>query len=171
MAINKIEKFNLEESAYNLRQAGKSYRDIASELSGTSGTRITPNTVKRFFDTHDDLREELIQNIIERNDTIIATSIAQSFDINSYRIRLTSVLMELLNKKMAGEYQDGKEIAALAKEIREGLNDMNDLSASYFKNTDIEKSRQDNKEYLKCMSYDDLCTLESILISATSPDT
>ena len=101
MAINKIEKFNLEESAYNLRQAGKSYRDIASELSGTSGTRITPNTVQRFFDTHDDLREELIQNIIERNDTIIATSIAQSFDINSYRIRLTSVLMELLNKKMA----------------------------------------------------------------------
>jgi len=124
MAINKIEKFNLEESAYNLRQAGKSYRDIASELSGTSGTRITPNTVQRFFDTHDDLREELIQNIIERNDTIIATSIAQSFDINSYRIRLTSLLMELLNKKMAGDYPDGKEIAALAKEIREGLNDM-----------------------------------------------
>lgn len=124
MAINKIEKFHLEESAYNLRQAGKSYRDIAIELSGTSGTRITPNTVQRFFDTHDNIREEIIQDIIERNDTIIATSIAQSFDINSYRIRLTSVLMELLNKKMAGDYQDGKEIAALAKEIREGLNDM-----------------------------------------------
>ena len=124
MAINKIEKFHLEESAYNLRQAGKSYRDIASELSGTSGTRITPNTVQRFFDTHDNIREELIQNIIERNDTIIATSITQSFDINSYRIRLTASLMELLNKKLTTDYQDGKEIAALAKEIREGLNDM-----------------------------------------------
>lgn len=124
MATNSIEKYHLEERAYDLKQSGKSYSEIAKILSETTETKITKSSVFRFFDTHDNIRDELIQNIIERNDTIITQSIAQSFDINSFRIRLTSSLMELLNKKMVGDYQDGKEIAALAKEIREGLNDM-----------------------------------------------
>lgn len=127
MAVNKIEKFHLEEHAYTLRQSGKSYRDIADTLSGTSGTRITHNTVSRFFDTHDNIREEIIQDIIERNDTIIAKSITQAFDISAFRIRLTSSLMELLDTKLKEPYKDGKEIAALAKEIREGLNDMDQI--------------------------------------------
>jgi hypothetical protein len=131
MAINKIVKYHLEEQAYNLKQAGKSYRDIAETLSGTSGTRITPNTVQRFFDTHENLRDELVQDIIDRQDTIIATSISQTLDVNAFRIRLTSSLMTLLEDKLKEVgYKDGKEIAALSKEIREGLNDMDPIIQS-----------------------------------------
>jgi len=125
MAINKVVKFHLEEQAYTLRQSGKSFRDIADILSGTSGTRITHQSVDRFFQEHTNLRDEIIQDIIERNDTLIATSISQSLDITAFRIRVTHSLVGLLDAKLKEEgYKDGKEIAAIAKEIREGLNDM-----------------------------------------------
>lgn len=127
MAINTIEKYHLETRAYDLKTAGKSYAEIAETLSETTNKKITKSSVYRFFDTHDNIREEIIQDIIERNDTIIAKSIIQAFDISAFRIRLTSSLMELLDTKLKEPYKDGKEIAALAKEIREGLNDMDQI--------------------------------------------
>ena len=127
MAINAVEKFGLEQLTYDLKNSGKSYAEIAETLSETAGAKISKSMVFRYFESHENVREEIVQNIIDRNETLVATSMAQSLDVNAMRIRLTSSLMALLDTKLKQPYQDGKEIAALAKEIREGLNDMDPL--------------------------------------------
>ena len=127
MAINAIEKHGLEQLAYDLKNAGKSYSEIAETLSETTGTKITKSSVYRYFDTHTNIRDEIVKDIIDRNETLVATSMAQSLDTNAMRIRLSASLMALLEKKLNAEYVDGKEISALAKEIREGLNDMDEV--------------------------------------------
>jgi len=63
---------------------------------------------------------------------------AQSLDVNAFRIRLISSLMTLLDTKLKQPYQDGKEISALAKEIREGLNDMDQTLTPLFSSGSID---------------------------------
>ncbi|WP_319580513.1 hypothetical protein [uncultured Methanospirillum sp.] len=121
MAINAIEKHNLESLAYDLKNSGKSYAEIAETLSETAGAKISKSMVFRYFESDENVREEIVQNIIDRNETLVVTSMAQTLDVNAFRIRLTSSLMALLETKLKQPYQDGKEIAALAKEIRERL--------------------------------------------------
>ena len=123
MAINAVEKYNLESLAYDLKISGKSYAEIAETLSETAGAKISKSMVFRYFESHENVREEIVQNIIDRNETLVVTSMAQTLDVNAFRIRLTSSLMALLEKKLKESYQDGKEIAALSKEIREILKD------------------------------------------------
>jgi AcrR family transcriptional regulator len=131
MAINAVEKFGLEQLAYDLKNAGKSYSEIAEMLSQTAGAKISKSMVFRYFESHESVREEIVQNILDRNETLVATSMAQTLDVNGMRIRLTSSLMVLMDQKLQEKgYKDGKEIAALAKEIREGLNDIDQTTSS-----------------------------------------
>lgn len=170
MAINLIEKYNLGQQAYDLKQSGKSNREIARILSESTVSSISYNSVKRYFDAHENIKEEIIQDIIERNDTLIATSIAQSIDIASYKLRLMVTLMGAYETKSKDPSVDGRELAAMAKELREEINDIEDSNIIQMNNTNTDSIRLANKEQMKNMSYDDLCTLESILVSTSTPN-
>ena len=45
MSINAVEKYNLESLAYDLKNSGKSYAEIAETLSETAGAKISKSMV------------------------------------------------------------------------------------------------------------------------------
>ncbi len=61
MAINKIEKLQLESKAVSLREKGNTFDEIAKRLTEDSKQPITKSTVFRFFESYEKTKAELLE--------------------------------------------------------------------------------------------------------------
>lgn len=61
MAVNKLNKYGLESKAVALKKDGKSFTEIASELSLVSNKQISVSSVQRFFASRESDKLEAVQ--------------------------------------------------------------------------------------------------------------
>jgi hypothetical protein len=115
MAINKVIKYGLEAEANALKTQGLSDAEIARELSGRSGEKISRHSVWRYFNKNNDAvvarisqREEIVEKAMnERIDTV-----KQLITINR------TTLLILKEAKMAGDMRTAlKAIERIEKQL------------------------------------------------------
>ncbi len=133
---NTLVDLGLESKAQTLKDMGKTYTEIASQLSETYNVKISRSAVFRYFKDN----ENTISKIAIQNERIVTRAIDEYFNTTDARIRVATILVNSIDKLADNPEDYGKEIAAMSKVANEMFDSIEDRISTIVPQSAIEST-------------------------------
>lgn len=133
---NALVDLGLESKAQTLKDMGKTYTEIASQLSETYNAKISRSAVFRYFKDN----KNTISKIAIQNERIVTRAIDEYFNTTDARIRVATILVNSIDKLADNPEDYGKEIAAMSKVANEMFDSIEDRISTIVPQSAIEST-------------------------------